>query len=230
MPWAAKDCSDDRPADRRRRASAVESSALSDLLASQRDRLVRMVQLRMDPRLHPRMDASDIVQESLLDAAKRYPEYVKQPKVPFYLWLRTVVEHRLLHLHREHLGVQARDVRREVPLDRQGSADASSAALVSILSAAISTPSMSAARIEEEERLHAEIEKLDPMDREVLLLRHFEQLSNREAAHVLGISESASTKRHLRALVRLRRAIEGILPDLKGRVPDESRLERGTSA
>lgn len=230
MPRAADDCSDDRPTDRRPGPNAVESSALSELLASERDRLVRMVQSRMDPRLHQRMDASDIVQESLLDAAKRYPEYVKQPKVPFYLWLRTVVEHRLLHLHREHLGVQARDVRREVPLDRQGTAGTSSAVLVSILSAAISTPSMAAARLEDEQRLHAEIEKLEPIDREVLLLRHFEQLSNRESAQVLGISESAATKRHLRALVRLRRAIEGILPDLEGRAPDESRLERGTSA
>lgn len=189
------------------RGAAFDSRELGALLALHRDRLVRMVQLRIDPRIKSRLDASDIVQESLFDAAKRYPQYVKQPKLPFHHWIRTVVEHRLLHLHREHLGVQARDARREVPLDHQGDGYAELNSFTSALADSGTSPSMTAARMEAEEKLHAELSRLDPIDREILHLRHFKQLSNVQTAQALGISESAATKRHIRALLRLRQAL-----------------------
>lgn len=196
--------------DRMGRARAGDVDALNELLTSHRDRLLRMVQVRLDWRLRQRFDASDVVQESLVDAVRRFPEYASSPRAPFHAWLRSVVLHRLQHMHREHIGVQARDVRREVPLDRNGVADASTPVLAAALVDSCSSPSTVAARVETEARLRAAIDRLEAIDREILLLRHFEQFSNADTARLLGISESAATKRHLRALLRLRETVEGI--------------------
>jgi RNA polymerase sigma-70 factor (ECF subfamily) len=181
------------------RAAAGDQAAWQNLVRTYRERLRRMVALRLDPRLQGRVDPSDIVQETFLDAAGRLADYQSEPPLPFYLWLRQLAGTRLAKAHRHHLGTLSRDVRREVALP-----GVSSAALADHLAGREGRPSDAAARLELRARLEALLDRLDPLDREVLALRHFEQLSNAEAAHVLGLTEAAASKRYVRALERLR--------------------------
>ena len=139
--------------------------------------------------------------------AARYPhlaEYVRQPSVPFYLWLRAITGHKLQELHRHHLGTQMRDAGREVSLYRDALPAASSAALAAQLLGKHTSPTQAAVRAERMLRLQEALNTIDPMDREVLTLRHFEQLTRAETALVLGIEEAAAAKRYVRALKRLK--------------------------
>ena len=169
-----------------------------------RDRLRRMVRLRLDPRLHGRIDPSDVLQEALLEAALRLDEYRRNPALPMFLWLRFLTGQKLLQLHRRHLGVQARDAAREISLHRGPLPEATSAALAAQLVGRHSSPSKAAMRAEVKLKLEQALNQMDPIDREVLVLRHFEQLSNAETAQSLGIEESAASKRYVRALKRLK--------------------------
>ncbi len=180
------------------------------LLEHHRQRLRRMVALRLDQRLQGRLDASDVLQEAFLDASARLPEYVRQPTMPFFLWLRFLTGQKLLELHRQHLGTQMRDVGREVSLYRGALPQASSAALAAQLVGHDTRPSEAAIRAERKLRLQEALNSLDPLDREVLALRHFEQLSNAEAAQVLGLQTSAASKRYLRALKRLKEILRDL--------------------
>jgi RNA polymerase sigma-70 factor (ECF subfamily) len=180
------------------------------LLEQHRQRLRRMVALRLDQRLQGRLDASDVLQEAFLDASARLPEYVSQPAMPFFLWLRFLTGQKLLELHRQHLGTQMRDVGREVSLYRGALPQASSAALAAQLVGHDTRPSEAAIRAERKLRLQEALNSLDPLDREVLALRHFEQLSNTEAAQVLGLQTSAASKRYLRALKRLKEILRDL--------------------
>jgi RNA polymerase sigma-70 factor (ECF subfamily) len=176
-----------------------------------------MVALRLDRRLQGRVDPSDVIQESYIDAARRLPEYVKNPPLPFYLWLRLLVGQRIVEQHRRHLGAQSRDASRDVSLFEGAFPEASAANLTVHLIGSLSTPSQSAIRSEQQLRLQEALDALDPTDREILALRHFEQFSNREAAEALGLDKSAASKRYVRALVRLKntlRALPGGLEDL----------------
>ena len=169
-----------------------------------RDRLRRMVALRLDRRLQGRVDPSDIIQEAYIDASARLAEYARQPDMPFFLWLRFLTGQRLLRVHRQHLGAEMRDVAREVSLYRGALPAATSAALAAQLLGRDTRPSEAAVRAERSIRLQEALNSMDPIDREVLALRHFEQLSNVEAARVLVLQESAAAKRYVRALKRLR--------------------------
>jgi RNA polymerase sigma-70 factor, ECF subfamily len=189
------------------RARAGDREALSDLLARHRDRLRRMVEMRLDARLQARLDASDVVQEAYVEVAGRLEEYLRDPRLPLFLWLRLVVGERLMKLHRHHLGTQMRDAGREVSLYRGALPAASSAALAAQLLGKHTSPAQAAVRAERILRLQEALNALDPMDREVLSLRHFEELTAAEAAAVLGIGESAAAKRYFRALERLKRAL-----------------------
>jgi len=124
--------------------------------------------------------------------------------VPLFPWLRGVVNNKLLEVQRHHLDVRMRDARRDLPLDASRALDDTSAALCAHLTAGLTRPSVAAARGEVSTRLAAALDAMDPTDREVLALRHFEQLSSAEAGQVLGIQERAAAKRYLRALQRLR--------------------------
>jgi RNA polymerase sigma-70 factor, ECF subfamily len=186
------------------RAAAGDPSAWQDLVRAHRDRLRRMVALRLDPRLRGRIDPSDVVQETLLDAAGLLAGYRRDPPLPFYLWLRQLAGTRLAKAHRHHLGALRRDARREVALPGERLPEVSSAALAEHLAGREPRPSEAAARAELRARLEEVLGRLDPLDREVLALRHFEQLSNAEAAAVLALTESAASKRYVRALERLR--------------------------
>ena len=191
---------------RQRRVAAVHVQRAHHeerTLAQHERRLCRRVGFRLDPTLRGRVDASDVVQEAYLQAADRREDYFRQPMLPLFLWLRTIVGYKLLELHRHHLATCMRDAGREVAQYRAAS-DATSAALVDQLSATATGPRTSAARAELKGRVHEALNSMDPIDREVLALRHFEQLTNSEAAEVLGIQERAAAKRYVRALKRLR--------------------------
>jgi RNA polymerase sigma-70 factor (ECF subfamily) len=186
------------------RARVGDVAAVNEIFTRHRDRLRRMVELRLDQRLRARVDPSDVLQEAYLEITGRLADYLQDPKLSLFLWLRLVVGERLVRLHRQHLGVQGRDARREVSLYRDSMPEASSVNLAAHLAAEQTTPSQAAARAEELQQLCRAIEQVDPNDREVLTLRHFEQLSRAEAAEALGISPAAVAKRYVRALRRLR--------------------------
>jgi RNA polymerase sigma-70 factor (ECF subfamily) len=198
------------------RARAGEADALNEIFARHRDRLRRMVEVRLDWRLQARIDASDVIQEAYLEVASRLDEYLKEPRLPLFLWLRLVVGERLLKLQRHHLGAQMRDAGREVSLYRQALPTASSAALAAQLLGKETSPTQAVVRAERMLRLQEAINGLDPVDREVLALRHFEELTRAETAQALGIEEAAAAKRYVRALKRLRESLADMPGGLEG--------------
>jgi RNA polymerase sigma-70 factor (ECF subfamily) len=185
-----------------------DQKALAELFARHRDKLRRMVQLRLDHRLAGRVSPSDVLQEAYIDAVKRIDHYFEKPDQPFFGWLRLVVGQRLADVHREHLA-QKRDVGQEVPIHR-GAPGADSACLAACLLGSGTSPSHAAARTESFGRLEEALDQMDPLDREVLALRHFEELSNAETAALLGIQSAAASKRYVRALARLKQILETI--------------------
>jgi RNA polymerase sigma-70 factor (ECF subfamily) len=189
------------------------------LLEQYRPRLRRMVALRIDPRLHGRIDPSDVIQETYLEASTRLAEYLHKPTMPFFLWLRFLAGQKLITLHRHHLGRQMRAAGREVALYRGRLPEASSAALAAHLLGHETRPSEAAIRAELKIRLQEALNTMDPLDREILALRHFEQLSLAEAAQVLGLTESGACRRHLRALKRLKEILSGLPGGLEALLP-----------
>ncbi len=190
--------------------------ALADLFQIHRDRLRTMVELRMDPRLRGRIDASDVLQDGFLDLAKQLESYLREPRLPVFLWLRMVVSDRLAMYHRRHLGTGMRDAGREVSLYRDPLPQTSSAALASMLLGRLTSPSNAAIRAEQLLQVQDAVNSLDPIDREVVALRHFENLTRAETAVVLGISEEAGAKRYIRALKKLRTIMAAMPGGLEG--------------
>lgn len=191
------------------RASTGDDCALAEILNRNRQRLKRMVRTRLDWRLHGRFDPSDVIQDVYLDAARRLPEYVKSPTIPFFLWLRSLTAQRLIDLHRQHLGAKMRDAGQEVHLPYGAYPPASSLSLVSQLIGSTSTPARKAIRAELQAQVQEALQSLDALDREVLTLRHFEMLTNNEVAEVLGIQKTAASNRYIRAIKRLSAVLEG---------------------
>jgi RNA polymerase sigma-70 factor (ECF subfamily) len=196
-----------------RRAKAGEDAALAELFARYRDRLKRMVRLRLDHRLAGRLDPSDVVQETYLDVARRFPEYSASPVLPFFLWVRSLAGQRLTDLHRRHLGAKMRSAGQEVSLHRGALPAVSSASLANQLLGRLTSPTVAAARAEMQMRLQDALNQMDPLDREVVVLRHFEQLDNSETAEILGLQQSAASKRYIRAIRRLKVILDDY-PDL----------------
>ena len=199
------------------RASQGDQQALGELLSRYRDRLRLMIRLRLDRRLQGRIDSSDVIQEAYLEAAERFGDYARNPDMPFFLWLRFLTAQKLLVLHRQHLGAKSRDAAREVSLYRGALPEASSAVLAAQLVGHHTTPSQAAMRAEMQIRLQEALNSMDAVDREVLALRHFEQLSNGETARILGLRESAASQRYARALLRLKEILTS-LPGNRGDV------------
>ena len=201
------------PASLLTRAAAGDAEAWGALLVRHQDRLASIVCFRLDPRLRGRVDAADVLQEVFVAATTRRHEFFAQTTQPLFLWLRWMAGNTLLELHRHHLGFQMRDVRREMSDGRDGrdrgqeADDGTRAAIVAQLTCGVTGPATAAERGELMMRLHDALGKMDPVDREVLALRHYEQLTNAEAAQVLGIQERAAGKRYLRALQRLRETL-----------------------
>jgi RNA polymerase sigma-70 factor (ECF subfamily) len=196
----------DSSATRRRveQAAGGNQDAWRSLVERYNDRLRRMVTLRLDPRLQGRLDPSDVLQETYLEASRELANYLSNPVLPFFLWLRQLAGNRLFKLHRRHLTTQARNAGREVSLQYGGFPPASSAALAAQLLGRECRPSEAAVRAELKIRLQDALNLMDPLDREALVLRHFERLTTAEAARELEISEAAAGKRYLRAVVRLK--------------------------
>lgn len=193
-----------------------EQQALAELFARYREPLRRMIDVRLDHRLNGRVSPSDVLQEAYIDALKRVPHYFAKPDVPFFLWLRWVAGQRLIEVHRQHLGAQIRDAGQEISLSYAGVPTASSACLAARLVEHLTSPSEAVVRAERFAMLEDALARMEPLDREVLTLRHFEELSNTETAAVLDIQPAAASKRYVRALRRLKE----ILTDLPGFLDD----------
>ena len=184
-------------------AGRGDSAAVERLLASHREPVRRMIGMRLDPAIKPRVDASDIAQEVLLEASRRLSDYLREPTMPFHLWLRHIARDHVIDAHRRHRQAQRRTV------DRERSAvpafdDPSSVQMVHEFIDRELTPATAAVRKEIQDRFRLAMDGLPEDDREVIFMRHFEQLSNQEVAAALGVTEPAASMRYLRALRRLR--------------------------
>lgn len=185
-------------------AGQGEAQAVDALLLRHRDALRNMVRARMDQKLARRIDASDVVQDVLLEASQRLKAYLQNPKMPFGLWLRQMAQDRIIDVHRRHRVAARRSLDKEQPLSPGGFGDKSSLELAAQLRDPELTPAANALREELRQRFLDALDRMDEEDREILLMRHFEQLTNSEAADLLGLSAPAAGMRHLRALRRLR--------------------------
>ena len=190
-----------------RRIESGDEAAVDELMQRHREQLRRMVELRLDNRLKRRVDASDILQETFIEAANRLERYVSEQPVPFYVWLRTIAGEKIQQAWRFHSTTQARDIQREVRIDTTGVPEATSESIAVWLAGHQTSPSGAAIRHESRRQVQEVLDELDEVDREVLVLRHFEQLSNVEAAEALGIDASAASNRYVRALKRLRQSL-----------------------
>jgi RNA polymerase sigma-70 factor (ECF subfamily) len=191
------------------RVRAGDDHAFVELFAHYRTRLRQLLEFRMDRRLRGRVDASDVLQEVYIDAHQRLHHYLKKPELSFYVWLRQLTTQRLIDIHRRHLMAEMRDVKQEVSINRLG-AGATSASMASLLAARLASPSQLVMQAEMIAQIEKALEQMDPIDREVLALRHFEELRNSEVAEVLGLKEAAASNRYVRALTRLRDALEEV--------------------
>jgi RNA polymerase sigma-70 factor, ECF subfamily len=196
---------------------AGDPAAAGALFAAYRDRLRKMVRLRLDRRLRSRLDDSDVLQEAFLDIRKKAGEFAARD-MPAYLWMRLITAERLLALHRHHLGTAMRDAGQEVSIHRGGPPAATTHSLANFLLGRLTSPTQAAIRAERQLRLQEALNGMDPIDREILALRHFEELSNGECAAVLGLTKQAASNRYLRALKRLK----DILASLPGIDPNAS--------
>ncbi len=194
----------DDPEETRRlleQAHGGDQAAFEEIFRRHRDRLRRAIALRMDRRVAARVDASDVLQEAYLEAFRRLPTYLEQKPMPFYLWLCWIVREKVLALHRRHLGADKRAVTHEAPLLP---ADSSATFVSAVIAGHEPSPSQALARAELAERLRLALGQLDADERDLILWRHFEQLSARDIAQLLQISEAAASKRYIRAVERLR--------------------------
>jgi RNA polymerase sigma-70 factor (ECF subfamily) len=182
----------------------VDERGLAELFERHRERLEQMVRLRMDRRLQGRVDPADILQEAYLECSRRLQQYRAKPDMAPFIWLRFLAAQKLVDFHRVHLGTKMRDAAQEVSLYRGSLPYASSASLAAQLLGRLTSASRAAIRVETQIRVQEALNGMEPIDREVIALRHFEMLSNDEAAEVLGLKKKAASNRYLRAMKRLR--------------------------
>lgn len=190
-----------------------DREALGVLFAMHRDRLWRIVKFRLDHRLVGRIDADDVLQEAYLAAEQRLEHFLADSPQGFFIWLRLIVNQTLVDLHRRHLGTKARDASRERAM--KWSSESTSFSLSFHLLGHLTSPSQAMAKAEQAEQLDLALKTMSDLDREVLALRHFEELTNGETARVLGITEQAASVRYVRALNRLRTVLTSV-PGLMG--------------
>ncbi len=184
--------------------------SLGTLFAHYRDRLWRIINFRLDSRLVGRVDADDVLQETYINAEKRIDHFLHDSPEGFFIWLRLLVNQTMIDIHRRHLGTQARDAKKEKSLSGGWSAESTSFSLSHHLLGHLTSPSQAAVRAELSDQLSLALETMGDLDREVLALRHFEELSNNETAQALGISDQAASLRYVRAISRLRKILEAI--------------------
>lgn len=185
------------------RVRAGDSDALAEAFEIERSRLGRIVRFRLDPRLLGRIDVEDVLQEAYLDAASRINHYAGEEDMSLIIWLRLILNQTLSAVHRRHLDAQARDVRREMSMEAAAGPN-TSICMARQLAGSLTSPSGVAVREEAAKRLRDALDDMDPIDREILALRHFEELGNAEAAEALGITPKAASMRYVRAIQRLK--------------------------
>lgn len=184
-----------------------DQEAPEQLFSGYRQQLKRMVRLRLNRQLQGRVDDSDVIQDAFLEAIKRLPEYVENRPLPFFLWLRHIAGRKLIDVHRKHLGAEMRDAAQEVSLYRGPLPAADSVSLAAQLLGQLTSPSQAAIKAETRIKLQEVLNSMDSLDREIIALRHFEQLNNREVAQFLELNESMASSRYLRALKKLKQEI-----------------------
>ena len=204
------------PTDLHDRLIANDRDALSILLDTHRDRLRKIVYFRMDRRMAGRLDPDDILQDAFLEASKRLKHYSEERQFSPFVWLRMIVGQTLIDAHRRHVQAQQRDASKEVARPGGNFPQATSVSLADFLSGHVTSPSQSLSKSEQNSQLREAIETMAPIDQEVLALRHFEELSNKEIAEVLEIEQKAASIRYVRALGRLK-SILGEFPDFADR-------------
>lgn len=204
-------------------ARAGDAAAVNRLLERHRAALRRMIDLRMDHLVQRRVDASDIVQDVLIEAHRRLDDYLQNPAMPFHLWLRHMAKDRLIDAHRRHRVAARRSVDREQPLVAAAHLDLSTYNLAAGIEDPELTPAAAATWHELQIRFQQALDTMDEQDREVVLLRHFEHLSNGEVAEVLGLTEPAAGMRYLRAMRRLRAKLQ---EPTDGTSKDEARMSK----
>ena len=183
-----------------------DESAIAEVFSGYRDKLQRMIRFRLDRRLYGRVDTADVLQEVWLESARRIESYTSNPAVPYFVWLRQLAFQIIIDLHRRHLGAKKRNVSQEVSLG-QDRCD-TSISIAGHLVGDLTSPSQAVMRDERLAQLREALSTMDEIDREVLALRHFEELSNNEVAEVLGIQKTAASNRYIRALKRLKEVLE----------------------
>ena len=174
-----------------------------------------MVQMRMDPKIRQRVDASDIVQEAMMEANRRMPTFLENPAMPFHLWIRQIATDRLIDQHRRHRVSQKRSVDLEQAPVVAANLDHSTIHFDGQLHDPEMTPAKAAIQAEMQRRFEQAIEEMDERDQEIIVMRHFEKLSNQEVASVLSLSEPAASMRYLRAIRRLKQQLS---PDENGSI------------
>lgn len=197
---------DDRTRELLRKAKEGQNGAVDALLDRHRDAVHRLVQLRLDRRLRQRIDVSDIVQETMMEANRRLREYMETPRMDFHLWLRQIARDRMIDAHRRHRGTSKRSMDREQELQVR-TPEQSSVDLAGQLKDLELTPAAAALNREMVQLVESALTNLEDPDSEIILMRHYENLSNQEVAQALGLSEPAASMRYLRAIRRLREAL-----------------------
>jgi RNA polymerase sigma-70 factor (ECF subfamily) len=190
------------------RAKEGNPDAVESLLDRHRDALRRMIQLRLDQKIQRRVDVSDVVQEVLIEANRRLKDYLDNPAMAFHLWVRQIAKDRIIDAHRRHRVSAKRSIDREQALIVPGDNDHSTMELAGKLCDPSLTPAAAATQREIAKQVELAIGMLPDVDREIILMRHYEQLSNQDIAAVLQLSEPAASMRYLRALRRLRELID----------------------
>lgn len=187
-----------------------DEQALAELFSLHRGRLGGMVRFRMDRQLYGRIDPDDVLQEGYLAAAQRLEHYAKETSMSPFVWLRLIVNQTLVDMHRHHLGAQMRDAHREVPIRGRAGPWTTATTIAIHLAEQRTSPSQAAERAELFAKAEEAVAEMDPMDQEVLALRHFEELTNSEVAEVLGIEQKAASIRYIRAIRRLKKLISEV--------------------
>ncbi|MCA9059887.1 MAG: sigma-70 family RNA polymerase sigma factor [Planctomycetaceae bacterium] len=193
-----------------------DAAAVNQLMDRHREAVRRMIQLRMDHAVARRVDASDVVQDVLFEASRRLPEYIASPGMPFHLWLRQLAKDRIIDMHRRHRAAQRRSVDREHHFSGISRDDQSAADLANLLRDTELTPAAATLRREMEERFVLALAELEEADREIIVMRHFEHLSNSDVAQALNLTPPAAGMRYLRAIRRLRELLGGSDESLQG--------------
>ena len=185
-----------------------DENKIAEVFSQYEEKLQRMVRFRLDRRLYGRVDTADVMQDVWMEASRRIEDYTSNPAVPFFIWVRQIAWQLIIDLHRRHLGAQKRNVSQEVSLAKSGVG--TSISIAAQLVGDLTSPSQAAIREERLVQLREALESMDEIDREVLALRHFEELSNNEVAEVLGLQKTAASNRYVRALKRLKSILEDV--------------------